>query len=847
MINYEGISYNLETIIEFKSLKLLLEALAKKQIEHNILFYGQNNNIVKINSNEVINAENIQDKTENNNNEKIENNDSEQNLEKIWMEKINNSGLIKAFIESQKKLQEQNNLINDLKNRIDSLEKNKTRTFREKKETKRIINPDKDSNNKEQGINTKKENEVIKEEPQKGDEKNEILNKDNTKEINEGINKDEKNNQNIIINKIINKPVIKEDNILNEPMNSESKTINIYDKKIKTNIQETYNNEKYEKKFSDLDNLINSLNERLDELEQNTDNNTNDIETNKDNISHLNKKIKNLEKELENSDNNKISTPIPEPKIKEEEKKIEETNINENDEKLKNLEEQLNNLEQKILNIIEERFSEMKQMKRTSSDSSNMKEFISEKEKIKESIDKLYKEINGLKKKEQNLEDKLKELTPLIEIKRIDEKIKLMEQDMEEYATKNDIRHIISEIDKYEKELSKNKSFIINQKETNNKHRDEIAILKKAFDNLKQNISSLNMLLESNSLSRLIENLNSMNDKIVEKAEYEETIKTINKKISEIQMDVNEHNRSLVEIKPKISNMATMDDINHLQKLIDELMSKSGTEITTKSPDTEEIIKNIKSIEAQVKIFMKKLETENEKEKLQNENCILASRPVGGFKCASCETYIGDIKESNVFLPWNKYHGQDRPYRLGSSFSRILQGLNIEQNFNPFLMRQNLLKSESNKRNKLTTESLSVKRVRKIPPLTQITLTNQNSGKKNNFTKTIDEHVKTNDFSGSGVMFTNKLKKKLNANYWGIKSLKNLTNEKNVLTMNILNRSRKKKDNSYEKDNSNSKTKSKSNRYILEEKVVKITKKTKENKNNNKSEDNENHLVIPSL
>ena len=105
MINYEGISYNLETIIEFKSLKLLLEALAKKQIEHNILFYGQNNNIVKINNNEVINAENIQDKTENNNNEKIENNHSEQNLEKIWMEKINNSGLIKAFIESQKKLQ----------------------------------------------------------------------------------------------------------------------------------------------------------------------------------------------------------------------------------------------------------------------------------------------------------------------------------------------------------------------------------------------------------------------------------------------------------------------------------------------------------------------------------------------------------------------------------------------------------------------------------------------------------------------------------------------------------------------------------------------------------------------
>ena len=83
MINYEGISYNLETIIEFKSLKLLLEALAKKQIEHNILFYGQNNI--------SINKENTGDKTDNDNN--IE------NIEKNWMDKINSLGLIKVFID----------------------------------------------------------------------------------------------------------------------------------------------------------------------------------------------------------------------------------------------------------------------------------------------------------------------------------------------------------------------------------------------------------------------------------------------------------------------------------------------------------------------------------------------------------------------------------------------------------------------------------------------------------------------------------------------------------------------------------------------------------------------------
>jgi len=198
-----------------------------------------------------------------------------------------------------------------------------------------------------------------------------------------------------------------------------------------------------------------------------------------------------------------------------------------------------------------------------------------------------------------------------------------------------------------------------------------------------------------------------------------------------LQMDVNEHNRNLGEIMPKIRNIIDIEEINKLNRKIDELMLKNNNEAANKSLDKEEIIKNIKSIESQVKIFMKKLENENEKEKLQNENCILASRPVGGFKCASCEAYIGDIKESNIFLPWNKYHGFDRPYRLGSSFSRILQGLNIEQNYNPFLHKKNFLKSENGKRYKSQNESLSVKRVRKIPPLNQITILEEN-GKKNN-------------------------------------------------------------------------------------------------------------------
>ena len=812
MINYEGISYNLETIIEFKSLKLLLEALAKKQIEHNIFFCGQNN----VN----INKENIEDKTVN----KDQNNNDE-NFEKIWMDKINNSGLIKEFIESQKKLLEQDKLINELKDRIESFEKNKSK-IRDDRLTKRITNKEKNKDQDNSELKEKTEKKII------------VINKEDNKGLNKEINKnDNKSNENININ--INNNPIKEEKIINEPVNAESKTINIYDTKSKTKTEASYinsnNDEKYanlENKYLDLDEKINLLNEKLEEIEQITDNNTNDIDNNKERISQIDEAIKNLEK-------NMGRIPISENKKSEEKIKEEEKNLNINSNERENLENELNLFESKIMKIIDQNIKEMKKAK---SDSNVMKELNAEKEKLKDTTDRINIEINKLKKKDEEIEDKLTNLTPLTEIKKTNEKIKILEQDMEEYATKNDIRHVLGEIEKYEKEMSKFKSFIISQKEMNNKNRDDINKLKAALNSLKQNFSALNNLFESNSLTKLIEDINNMSDMYVEKSEYEKNIKDLYKKINDMQMDVNEHNRNFGEIMPKIKKIVDIEELNKLQRKIDELMSRNGNESNNnKSLDSEEIIKNIKAIESQVKIFMKKLETENEKEKLQNDNCILASRPVGGFKCASCETYIGDIKESNVFLPWNKYHGYDRPYRLGSSFSRILQGLNIEQNYNPFLQRKTLLKSENEKRNHVQNESLSVKKVKKIPPLNQLTFSQENNNEKINkiSNKTLEENNKFNESSALGIIHSTKRKKKLNLNLWGIKSLKNLGNEKNILTLNVVSKKKKKNSGSFDKD--------KNNNSITKEKIVKISKKPKGNTNNMSSDENENHLVIPSL
>ena len=46
-------------------------------------------------------------------------------------------------------------------------------------------------------------------------------------------------------------------------------------------------------------------------------------------------------------------------------------------------------------------------------------------------------------------------------IKKLKEKLKIIEMDLEESVIKNDIKHISRELDKFEKELGKIKSFIV--------------------------------------------------------------------------------------------------------------------------------------------------------------------------------------------------------------------------------------------------------------------------------------------------------------------------------------------------------------------------------------------------
>ena len=674
MIEYDGINYNLDAIIQFQILKQFLEAIAKRQVDFNMLLYG------KMMHNYNDSDENIKNIKINNKNSHLFNNleKKKDNEDKYYINKIKNSGLIKEFIESQEQLIEHKRIIDELISRVEDLEKKEKHKNYNNDEIKRI------------------------------EEENEKIDNDNKGIINTNnyINKNEE-----IMNDILNKNNNDDNKNIIEIQNTKITTI-------KTELANNYNKNEY---LSKELNFIVPKNKEIKNIESKIEKEENDFKAQmimfEENFKIISEQINKIKKEMEKNkkiidfSQNEISHLKSSIQEKFENlKKTEENEMIKKEEKNKIGDNNLELMEKKMLKIIEFKF---KELTNTKMENNILKEYM--KGKIKEQTEQIILEIKNLQNKDVELENRINDLPDTLIVKRIEERIKLLAVEMEDYSTKKDLEYLKKEINKYENELSKLKAFNISQTEINGKYREEIIKIKNSFDNIKKTFSAISNLFENNSLSKIIEDLDDISGKMVEKEEYNEFVKEINKIISYLKIDINDHNRKFDQIMPYFKKILTVEDLNKLENSLTELIEKKNEDASGIFANKKEIVKSIKSIESKVKIFMKNLNKEREREK--NEGAILASKPIGGYKCASCEAYLGELKDSYTYLPWNKYPVEERLYRKGNSLSRILQGLNIDNTVNPFIDNHEI-KTLNEK--KMSTDCLTVKNVKKVPPLLHV-------------------------------------------------------------------------------------------------------------------------------
>lgn len=322
-----------------------------------------------------------------------------------------------------------------------------------------------------------------------------------------------------------------------------------------------------------------------------------------------------------------------------------------------------------------------------------------------------WKQIEDNKKMILELEKKLRNIPQQLKIDEINEKIEKIEQSLKSKLTKGDLENIIDKIGVLENIIDELKGFTVKQNDLNGrKNQDYLSVSKKI-----ENINSTLLLLQTGMPHK---SSGGSESKGPDLSVFNELIKTINNQISALQSECDEFRRYFSDILPMMKTLATITDLKNLEDVLKAMLEEYKLLAQRKFADKIETQKSIKLIDTQIKHFIAEYIKKSEK----GENWMLAAKPVGGYKCASCESYIGELTNKWEYLPWNKYPTRDfvdKSYRMGNGFSRMLQKLNLDVRRSEDL-GQNLSFSEGEEKSKSKSRNQSEEKNRKKQTLPQL-------------------------------------------------------------------------------------------------------------------------------
>jgi hypothetical protein len=182
-------------------------------------------------------------------------------------------------------------------------------------------------------------------------------------------------------------------------------------------------------------------------------------------------------------------------------------------------------------------------------------------------------------------------------------------------------------------------------------NKDEVSNLKRKLENLNSFVHNSrgkddddnNNIFKNIDLNNFVEN-SLFND-------FKNTIKiyhnNIEKRFEEIERKIDD-SFSVMENKVDKKDYKIMEE--NFKNKIEEIKISFLKKFCEKS----EAYKQFKFLEMKIKIIEDK-----EKNKEKGDNWLLAKKPVDGFKCASCETYIGEIKDNTQNINWKKFSSRE--------------------------------------------------------------------------------------------------------------------------------------------------------------------------------------------
>ena len=457
-----------------------------------------------------------------------------------------------------------------------------------------------------------------------------------------------------------------------------------------------------------IKNLEQKLTKKIDFSERRNKNNEGALNEIKKEINDLKDKMNNFESMISSN---------PKEKQKEEEKDEKEEDLNEDKKENKNIfdtlatKEELDKLKDEFLQKIKEINTNISQNPLLNIDEQKLYESIIPKlgqmsQNLKESVTK------SIENNEKYVKNQIKK----IDIDSIKAEISAMKKEINNKLNKENLGSINLKLEDMESYGENLRTLIDDNRNDIRQCNDKYSKIFKVLETLRGQVLTL-FEEEDSQHKRDREESNIDLSLLVTKQEYDEDRAILNKKMEKIISKENDNYRSIQEIQRKIRNLITETDLQNIEQYLLNIISENKIQFSKNYIEKSDLQKALKFLEIRIKT----LEETTSKE---NENWLLARKPINGFLCASCETYIGDLKNNNDFATWNKLSNRkDRKnYRIGHGFSTMLKMLNSD-------LLKRLEKENNNKNNHSVinnSHSFKAEDIKKMNKnLPKINLTNQ--------------------------------------------------------------------------------------------------------------------------
>ena len=305
--------------------------------------------------------------------------------------------------------------------------------------------------------------------------------------------------------------------------------------------------------------------------------------------------------------------------------------------------------------------------------------------------------LNDFMQKLIGLENRFEDFVDIAKINYIHDKLKILNDNK---AEKNELEKKFKEFnDKLDKKIKDNKNNIDSMNKGIKAVNEQIKNIfndrekMKYLRPIKQEGEKGKKLIEDNKgINHQIdsldpEGLESYLSKYVLKTDYNDFLKVNQEKINKIMNDIELINNQNKEISNTLPNKADVDGLSELRVFLTNKFEELINESTNKFSDKYDTLKYLKYLEEQIRNLY--LTSKTKVDTNMQDNWLLATKPISGFSCAACESYIGDLKsEKEKFIPWNKLptrENGEKLYRMGNGFSKMLSMLNYDSNGNVYL------------------------------------------------------------------------------------------------------------------------------------------------------------------